>query len=107
VADGHVIRVAEVGKPVFQLRKGEEGLSVFEAYAVSPPLTEAELLDAFRENSQLVERSKAEIEQKGLIVVAVEGADPLPRRLQLAHSEIRPGNRMTRSQFKQALKELE
>jgi hypothetical protein len=42
------VRVTEPGRPAFQLRKGEEGLSVFDPAAVQPPLTESEILDAFR-----------------------------------------------------------
>ncbi|MBX6311614.1 MAG: hypothetical protein IRY99_01625 [Isosphaeraceae bacterium] len=85
-----VVRVAEPGRPAFQLRKGEEGLLVFHLGAVDPPLTEAE------------------IEAKGLRVVPIPGAEPLPSRLWEAHAEIRPGLGMTRAQFKQpCLKELE
>src|SRR2546422_711621 len=43
-----ILRVAEAGKPAFQLRKGEEGLSVFDSGAVDPPLTDAEVLSCFR-----------------------------------------------------------
>ena len=52
-------------------------------------------------------RSVAEIEQKGLQVVPIPGAEPLPERLRQAHAEIRPGPGMARDQFKQILKELE
>jgi hypothetical protein len=101
------IRVTEAGRPSFQLRKGEEGLSVFDNEAVNPHLAEAEILDAFRPESLLVFRSREEIESKGLIVVPVVGAGSLPERLRDAHAEIRPGPILTRSQFKKALQELE
>jgi hypothetical protein len=102
-----VVRVAETGHPAFQLRKGEEGLSVFDVEAVNPPLTEIEILDGFRPGSQAVARSVAEIESKGLRVVPIPGASTLPQRLRDAHAEIRPAPGMERGRFKQALKELE
>ena len=43
-----LVRVAAPGRPAFQLRKGEEGISVFDMGAVDPPLTEGEILSAFR-----------------------------------------------------------
>lgn len=102
-----VVRVAEPGRPAFQLRRGEEGLSLFEPERVEPPLTEFEILEAFRPGSILVVRSAAELEAKGLLIVPIPGAEPLPARLREAHVEIRPGANMTRAEFKQALKELE
>lgn len=102
-----LVRVTEEGRPAFQLRRGEEGISVFDLNAVQPPLTEAEILQGFRTGSQVVLCSAAEIEAKGLRVVPVPGTEPLPQRLREAHAEIRPGPAMTRSQFKQVLKELE
>lgn len=102
-----VVRVGEPGRPAFVLRKGEEGLSVFDPEAVSPPLTEGEILDAFRAGSLVVSRTEAEVAAKGLSIVPIPGAEPLPGRLREAHAEIRPGPNMTRAQFKQALKELE
>ena len=80
---------------------------MFDPDLVQPPLTEADVLDAFRQGSELVMRSFAEIETKGLIVVPVLGTEPLPERLRKAHLEIRSPPGMTRQQFKQALKELE
>jgi 2-iminoacetate synthase ThiH len=68
---------------------------------------ESEVLNSFRPGSQTIVRSVDEIEQKGLQVVPVLGAEPLPERLRQAHAEIRPGPGMTRAQFKQILKELE
>jgi hypothetical protein len=102
-----VVRVTEGDRPAFQLRPGEEGISVFDPDAVSPPLSDSEILDGFRAGSRLVARSIPEIEAKGLTVVPVPGAAALPDRLRKAHAEIRPGPSMTRGQFKQALKELE
>jgi hypothetical protein len=71
-----VVRVTEPGRPAFQLRRGEEGLSVFDPGAVDPPLTEAEVLASFRPGSLAVVRTEAEIESKGLVLVPVTGADP-------------------------------
>jgi hypothetical protein len=85
------IRVVAPGKPAFPLRKGEEGISVFEEQTVAPPLTEEEILACFRTGSQLVSRTREEIEAKGLVIVPIRGADPLPERLRTAHAEIRPG----------------
>jgi hypothetical protein len=102
-----VVRVAEPGRPAFQLRKGEAGLSLFDPDLVDPPLAESEILEAFRPGCVLVARSAAEVEAKGLQIVRITGAESLPRRLSEAHVEIRPGAGMTRTEFKQALKELE
>ena len=102
-----LVRVVEPGKTAFQLRKGEEGISVFTSEGVDPPLTDSEILGAFRPGSQTVSRSQEEIGAKGLLVVPIPGAEPLPPRLRSAHAEIRPGPGMNRSQFKQVLKELE
>jgi hypothetical protein len=102
-----VIRVTQPGRPAFQLRKGEEGLSIFDPAAVDPPLTEEEVLDAFRPGSTALVRSEAEIGSRGLVIVLIAGADSLPPRLREAHAEIRPGPGMTRARFKQALQELE
>jgi hypothetical protein len=102
-----IFRVSEPGRSAFRLRGGEEGVSVFDPDRVNPPLTEPEILDAFRPGSILVSRSIPEIELKGLTVVPIAGAEPLSRRLRDAHAEIRPGSNMDRTQFKRALKELE
>jgi hypothetical protein len=92
---------------LFNYRKGEEGLSLFDPDLVEPPLTDVEILEAFRSGSILVVRSAAEVEAKGLEIVPIGGAETLPPRLREAHVEIRPGPGMTRGEFKQALKELE
>lgn len=102
-----LIRVAQPGRPAFSLRPGEEGISIFDTEAVDPPLTEAEILDAFRTGSVAVVRTAANIEGQGLSVIPLEGAPFLPDRLRRAHAEIRPGTGMARREFKQALKELE
>jgi hypothetical protein len=102
-----VVRVTEPGRPAFSLRKGEEGLSVFVPDLVDPPLTEAEILENFRPGSQVIFRSESEVTVKGLNLVPISGADPLPARLRNAHAEIRSGLGMTRSEFKHALRELE
>ncbi len=102
-----VARVSTPGLPAFQLRKGEEGLSVFDPTAVDPPLTEEEILDAFRPGSAVVYRSATEIALLGLEIVPTEGADTLSDRLRLAHREIRAAATMTRSSYKTAIKELE
>ena len=102
-----VARVSTPGLPVFQLRKGEEGLSVFDPTGVEPTLSEEEILDAFRPGSVVVYRATSEIAALGLEIVPTEGADTLPDRLRLAHREIRAAENMTRSQYKTAIKELE
>jgi hypothetical protein len=102
-----VVRVATPGSPAFQLRKGEEGLSVFDPAGVDPPLSETEILDSFREGSVLLVRLATVVEAAGLRVEFVEGASGLPDRLRRAHRELRPGPGMGRPAFKQALKGLE
>lgn len=101
------VRVVEPGKSGFQLRKGEDGLSVFDLEVVDPALTEDEILANFRPGNVLDVRSREEIEAKGLRIIYVAGGDSLPPRLRAAHAEIRPLLTMSRGQFKQALKELE
>jgi hypothetical protein len=102
-----VIRVGSPGVSAFQLRKGEQGLSVFDPVGVDPPLTDDEILDAFRPGSLLVYRTITQITSLGMRVVPSEGAESLPERLKAAHREIRPSAQMLRPQFKAALKELE
>jgi hypothetical protein len=105
--DRVVIRVVTPGKLAFQLQKGETGLSVFDPDAVSPPLTEAEILGSFRAGSLTVVRTVAEIQQAGLRIVLTPGDPKLPLRLQHAHAEILPGPSMARGQFKAALRGLQ
>jgi hypothetical protein len=102
-----LFRVTEPGRPAFQLRKGEEGISVFDSESVDPPLSETEVLAAFRPGSMIVVRILAELGAKGLVVVAVPGSAVLPERLRTTHAEIRPGPALSRTAFKLALKELE
>lgn len=102
-----VVRVGTPDQPAFQLRKGEEGLSVFVPVAVDPPLTEDEILAAFRPGSVLLRRTSAQVAEHGLALVPTPGADHLPERLRSAHSEIRPGAGMGRPSFKSALRHLE
>lgn len=102
-----LVRVAIPGQPAFQLRKGEEGISVFDVAAIEPALPVEEILESFRPGSQAVMRSVGDIEAKGLQVVQIEGAETLPERLRRTHREIRPGPGMSREQFKRALRELE
>ena len=100
------VRVTEPGKPGFQLRKGELGLSVFDTDAIDPPLSNDEILEAFRPESQLIVRSREQIERRGLTIAMLPG-EGLPDRLRAAHAEIRAGADMTRPQFEKALQELE
>jgi hypothetical protein len=102
-----LIRVTEAGRPAFQLRKGEPAISVFDEDAVESPLSDDEVLAAFRPESGIMRVSVAEIQQVGLALVRVRGAEHLPLRLHEAHTEIHPNPVMTRAEFKRALKELE
>lgn len=102
-----IVRVSDEGKPAFQLRKGEEGISAFDPDLVLPPLEELEILSAFRSGSVLIMRRLEAIEAKGLHVEQIEGAETLPERLKNSHVEIRPQPGMSRAEFKQALRELE
>jgi hypothetical protein len=70
-----VIRVGVPGRPPFRLGPGEEG---FETDAVDPPLTNEEILGAFRPGSYVVERYHAEVEARGLNLVPVTGREPSP-----------------------------
>jgi len=98
-----VHRVFEKGKPRFQLRQGEEGVSVFDARKVKPE----DILPSFREGSLVTTQDTETIESFGLQVVKTPGDPRLPRLLQENHAVILAGNGMTRKQFKQALKALE
>ena len=102
-----LVRISEPGKPAFQLRKGEHGLSVFDRDGIDPPLSDEELLEVFREGRVLVERTPREIEALGLNVVPIPGAPSLPERLQTTHAEIRCSPGMARNEFKKRLTELE
>lgn len=102
-----IVRVATPGMPAFQLRKGEDGISVFAPSAVDPALSEDEVLGCFRHGSILIAISVADIGTRGLKLVRVEGAESLPARLRAAHHEIRLGDGMSRDEFKRALRGLE
>jgi hypothetical protein len=90
-----IMRVVEEGKPGFQLRSGEEGLSVFDKNMISPE----ETLQEFRPNSSITERTVAQIRDKGMDVVRTPGnpAHLSPKACR-AHCEIVPGPEMTRNQ---------
>lgn len=80
---------------------------MFDPAAVDPPLTEEEILDAFRSGSTVLYRTIEQIAVLRMDVVPTEGADSLPDRLRASHREIRPRVGQSRSAFKNALKELE
>ncbi|REJ90508.1 MAG: hypothetical protein DWQ34_17155 [Planctomycetota bacterium] len=101
-----LVRVTAPDRHPFQLRRGEEGVSVFDTDGVAPELTTAEILAAFRPGSGYVELTREDVEAVGLEVVAVPGGTTLPERLQIAHREIRPPTDMSRSQFKALLRNL-
>ncbi len=96
-------RVFEEGKPKFQLRKGEEGLSVFDADVISPQ----DILPSFRPGSRLTTQQREFLESRGFKIRQTPGDDNLPQILRDNHYEIGPGGDMTRNQFKAALKRLE
>jgi hypothetical protein len=102
-----VFRVCEPNRPAFQLRPGELGISVFDPGAVDPPLTESEVLEAFRTGSIVTSRTEEQLRKLGLELVPVPGHADLPERLIQAHHEIRPRGTMSRADFKKGLKELE
>jgi hypothetical protein len=103
VAEPSVYRVYNAGKPRFQLRQGEEALSVFDAEKLTP----ADILPSFRPGSLIATQEISTIESFGLIVVHTPGDPKLPQLLQDNHKDIRPGDGMTRNQFKAALRALE
>lgn len=98
-----VKRVSEEGKPKYQLRQGEAGLSTFDG-----AISDEKILSNFRPGSKCDTKSVAELEEKGLAVTQTHGdCDHLKdEELQDNHWEIRPGENMTRKQFKKALKTL-
>jgi len=101
------VRVAAADGPVFRLRPGEAGISIFDTQAVDPPIQRDEILNEFRPGSVLIEVDHILVDRLNLQIIPVEGADTLPVRLRQAHAEIRPGEEMTRGEFKRQLKELE
>ena len=98
-----VHRVYQPGKPRFQLRQGEEGISLFDAGKV----TTGDILPNFRAGSLVTTVEVAAIESFGLRVVESPGDPSLPDLLQNNHLDILPGDGMARNQFKTALKALE
>ena len=100
-------RVTHPDRPAFQLRKGEEGLSVFVREAVDPPLADEEILAAFRADNIVVSRLESMVEEQGLQLVPSSGSEKLPERLRDSHYEIRAGMNQDRATFKKALTSLE
>ncbi len=98
-----VHRVYETGKPRYQLRPGEEGVSVFDALKVMAKA----ILPYFREGSLVTTQDVARIEAIGLRIVKTPGDPRLPELLRANHAIIGPSEGMTRKQFKQALNSLE
>ena len=103
MSEPSVHRVYNEGRPRFQLRQGEEAISVFDAEKVTP----AGILPNFRPGSLIATAEILTIESLGLIVVHTPGDPKLPQLLQDNHMDIRPGDGMTRKQFKAALRALE
>lgn len=103
MAEPSVHRVYNAGKPRFQLRPGEEAISVFDADKLSPD----DILPSFRPGSLIATHEISTIESFGLILVQTPGDPKLPQLLQDNHLDIRPGDGMTRKQFKAALRALE
>lgn len=98
-----VSRVVEEGQPKYQLKSGEEGLSVF------ANMSDQEVMDSanWRDGSSIDKKSVADLEDKGLTVEQTHGdCDFLDDKGQDNHFEIRPGQGMTRNEFKKIIKEL-
>lgn|GEM_PF-2755703 len=96
-------RVYENGHPKYQLRQGEEGLSIFDA-----KISDADILGKFRTGNKIEMKSIDEIESKDLRVLQTHGdcVHFQNDELEDNHWEIRPGPDMNRSQFKVVLKTL-
>lgn len=103
VPEPSIHRVYTPGKPRFQLRQGEEAISAFDAEKTTP----ADILPSFRAGSLIVTQKISIVEAIGLKVVHTPGDSTLTQLLQDNHVEIRPGEGMTRKQFKAALLALE
>ena len=80
--------------------RGEQGVSVFNATSVTTRQISASLQGEVKTISSQV------VQKHGLILEKTPGARNLPRSLRNNHWEIRPGENMTREQFKKALKAL-
>ena len=98
-----VHRIYQPGKPRFQLRQGEEAISVFDAESVAP----ADVFPSFRPGNLIITVEIAMIESFGLMVAKTPGDPTLPDILQENHLDIQPREGMTRKQFKAALRALE
>jgi hypothetical protein len=98
-----VKRVYQNGKPKYQLRQGEQGLSIFDAQ-----ISDADIRAKFKPGSKTDTKSVDEIEKKGFSMVQTHGdCDHLQNDvLEDNHWEIRPAPGMTRKQLKVALKTL-
>jgi hypothetical protein len=66
-----VVHVITPGRPAFQLVKGEPGLSVFDPNAIEPTLTTQEILESFREGSEIVTVAATAMEDLGLHLAMV------------------------------------
>lgn len=106
VEEGELSRIATPGKKAFELRQGENGISVFHQKGVDPNISDEGLLENFREGSHIVKISYNDLIEMGFTVVWVEGDEDLPQNLRDAHYEIRPGAEMNRNAFKKKIKEL-
>jgi hypothetical protein len=85
------------------LRQAEEAISVFDAEKLTP----VDILPSFRPGSLVATQKISTIESFGLIVAHSPGDAKLQQLLQDNHIDIRPGDGMTRKQFKAALRALE
>src|SRR5688500_2724326 len=90
MAEPSVHRVYNAGRPRFQLRRGEEAISVLDAEKLTP----VDILPSFRPGSLIATQTIATIESFGLVVARTPGDPKLPQLL-------------TRNQFKAALRALE
>ena len=94
-------RSVRPGEQVFRLSSStDEGVSVFDAGEVEPDEITPHLKGEVKTiNSELVEKH-------GLTLEKTPGAENLPENLRENHWEIKPGDGMSRNQYKKALKAL-
>lgn len=98
-----VSRVVEEGQPKYQLKSGEEGLSVFAGMSDTAILGAA----AWREGSSVETKKVSDIEAAELTLVQTHGdCDFLNEDGQDKHWEIRMAEGDTRNEFKAKLKSL-